>query len=75
MNSFGAYCASVAMLSVPFDLIAAGTCAASAALALVAGTFAVDVVELLVDELLLPQPANASTASAGRPMRETSLGM
>jgi hypothetical protein len=63
------------MFSVPFDLTAAGTWAASAALALVAGTPAVDGVDVLVEELLLPQPANASTASAGRPMLATSLRM
>jgi hypothetical protein len=44
-------------------------------LALVAGTLAVDGVDVLVEELLLPHPANASTTSAGRPMLATSLRM
>ena len=78
MNSFGAYCASVATISVPLDLIAAGTCATTAGSAEVATTTAVvvvgvETVVLLELLLLLPQPASASRASAGTPMRATSL--
>src|SRR5437868_2832277 len=74
MNSFGAYCASVPTISVPLDLIAAGTCAAIDALALGVGTVAAVLAVDDVDELLLlPQPAIASTASAGTPTRMTSL--
>jgi hypothetical protein len=73
-NSFGAYWASVATFSVPFDLIAAGTCAAIAALVLGVDTLEpVDVADVLLLEELLPQPAIASTAKTGTPMRATSL--
>src|SRR5690348_4253330 len=76
MNSFGAYCASLATFSVPFDLTLAGTVAA------IAGSVVTDIgVEValgavLDDEvvlLLLPQPANASAASAGTAIRKTLL--
>ena len=48
MNSLGAYCASVATVSVPFDLIAAGTCAAIVASALLDVVVAVVAVELVL---------------------------
>jgi hypothetical protein len=59
---------------VPFDLIAAGTCAAIeesivfAVVAVVAGGVEL---ELLLE--LLPQPASARSASAGTPIRARSL--
>src|ERR1700728_4504621 len=71
-NSLGAYCASVATTSLPFDLIAAGTCAAIVALALLDVVVVVVAVEL-VPLLLLPQPASTRTVSAGIPKRATSL--
>ena len=77
MNSFGAYSASVATFSVPFDLIAAGTSLATDATApldvdvLVEVVVAVEAVLLLV--LLLPQPASARTVSASTPRRATIL--
>src|ERR1700722_2859524 len=77
MHSFGAYCASVATLSVPFDLVAAGTSLATDATApldvgaLVDVVVAVEAVLLLV--LLLPQPASARTVSASIPVRATIL--
>jgi hypothetical protein len=74
MNSFGAYWASLATVSVPFDLIAAGTCAAIAEFALGVETLApVDVADVLLLELLLPQPASTTTTSAGTPRRATSV--
>ncbi len=73
MNSLGAYCASVATVSVPFDLIAAGTCAAIVAVGLRRRRGRRVVAVELVLLLLLPQPASARTASAGTPMRATSL--
>ncbi len=74
MNSFGAYVASEATISVPFDLIADGTVATIAAFAL----FAADVVAVVAVELellLLPQPARARTASTGTPILAASLLM
>src|ERR1700730_10104289 len=70
MNSFGAYCASLATISVPLALTEAGTWAAIAGFAFVAAAFVL-VVE--VELLLPPQPANARAASAGTPRRVTSL--
>src|SRR5277367_4253306 len=65
MNSLGAYCASVATFSVPLAFIAAGTCDETVGLAaLVVVLTTVTDVELVV-LLLLPQPASASTVSAG----------
>src|SRR6478609_9577163 len=64
MNSFGAYWASLATLSVPFVLILDGTDAAIAGFTAVAA--ALELGAVLDDEvvlLLLPQPANASSAS------------
>jgi hypothetical protein len=55
------------------DLIAAGTCPAIAAFALGVDVLDVGGVDVLVDELLLPHPAIASTASTGAPIRATSL--
>src|SRR5437660_6204573 len=63
MNSSGAYSASLATISVPLALTAAGTCAAIAALT--PGEGEVEV-EAVVDFLLLPQPASTMAASAGR---------
>ncbi|HEY2436754.1 MAG TPA: hypothetical protein VGH93_06200 [Solirubrobacteraceae bacterium] len=60
------------MFSVPFDLIAAGTSRAIAALTVGVGVAGV-VDELEFELLLLPHPASASTASAGAPRRVTSL--
>jgi hypothetical protein len=54
---------------VPFDLIAAGTCAATAALALGAEVDAL--VELLLEELLLPHPASATMTSTGAAIAKT----
>src|SRR5437879_584928 len=75
MNSSGAYSASLATISVPLDLIFAGTCAAIAAFSLAA--LVVAAVEELF--LLLPQPAIAAIASSATPTRkglliETSCG-
>src|SRR5438309_1088734 len=70
MNSFGAYSASLATVSVPLDLIAAGTCAAIEALTLGVGVAAV--VEVL-DFLLLPQPATSARASTAPEISATSL--
>jgi hypothetical protein len=69
MNSFGAYVASEATVSVPLDLIAAGTRAATSVFALLDVELVV-VVELL---LLLPQPAIAATVSAGTPIAASSF--
>jgi hypothetical protein len=74
-NSLGAYWASDATFSVPFDLIAAGTVAAIAASAPVGATLDVlDALEELEElELLLPQPAIASNAIAGTKTRAISF--
>src|SRR5438093_5637382 len=72
MNSLGAYSASLATISVPLDLIFAGTCAAMAGSALTAGVAAV--VEEVVDFLLLPQPESAAKASTAAQIRAPSLG-
>src|ERR1700723_1164462 len=68
-NSFGAYCASVATVSVPFDLIAAGTVAAIDAFTAVALLDVVLAAVLDEDEelLLLPHPASTTTTSAAAP--------
>jgi hypothetical protein len=72
MNSLGAYCASVATISLPFALIAAGTWAAIVASRLLGAVVVVVAVEP-VPLPLLPQPASTRTASAGIPTRATSL--
>src|SRR5689334_5481166 len=73
-NSFGAYWASLATASVPFDLYFAGTCDATAA---TVPPPEVDVVEVaaveLVLDLLLPHPAIARTTSTGTPARARTL--
>src|SRR5947207_3027943 len=71
MNSFGAYWASLATVSVPFFLIASGTCAAIAALTL--GCATVVAVLAVLELLLLPQPASSDAASASASAQMTSL--
>src|SRR6478672_3740224 len=75
MNSFGAYCASVATARVPFDLIAAGTSFAIEVLIAGVVTGPAEVVAPLeVLELLeLPQPASAATTSTGATTATTSF--
>src|SRR5438552_5857739 len=70
MNSFGAYCASLATIRVPLDLTLAGTCAAMAALAALGGASVAVAVVLF---LLLPQPASSAIASADAPTLRISL--
>jgi hypothetical protein len=74
MNSFGAYVASAATVSVPLDLIAAGTLAATAGSAAAdeLEPAAEDVPALELEEpepddelLLLPHPATAATHNTG----------
>src|ERR1700730_16108095 len=76
-NSLGAYWASLATFSVPFDLIAAGTVAAIAELTLVGATLDVlgvlEELEELEELELLPQPAIARTTSARTPKRAISF--
>ena len=66
-NSSGAYCASVATSSVPFDLIAAGTCVAiDESIAGLVSVAEDDVaLLLLLVLLLLPHPASATMTSKG----------
>ena len=73
MNSFGAYCASVATFNVPLAFIAAGTCEETVGLALLVVVFTTVIAVELVLLLLLPQPASTRTVSAGIPIRATSL--
>src|SRR5690348_14986667 len=74
-NSLGAYWASLAMFSVPFALILAGTVAAIAESVLTCAGLPLSAVVLELDVvlLLLPQPASARIASAGTPIRANRL--
>ena len=72
MNSSGAYWASDATVSVPFDLIAAGTSLAiDVSTVGVAGAEADVELLLLLVELLLPQPASATMTSTGAAIART----
>src|SRR5436190_7240728 len=72
MNSFGAYSASLATVSVPLDLIGPGTCAAIEALTLGVGVATVAVLAVL-ELLLLPQPVSSARASMAPEISATSL--
>ena len=71
MNSFGAYVASAATVSVPFDLIAAGTSAAIDAFAPLVDAVVVELLLLLLVLLLLPHPASATMTSTGAAIART----
>jgi hypothetical protein len=66
MYSFGAYVASEATVSVPFDLIAAGTKAATLAVAAGVALVLATLDELLLLLLLLPQPATSAADTQSR---------
>jgi hypothetical protein len=82
-NSFGAYVASVAMVSVPLDLIFAGTAAAILLSVVIVDVPLVEVVLVVAEVVVLadffllpPQPAARTTikASTAKPARDRSFG-